>query len=63
MNSSLIAFHAGMACGFLVDTYCTNITNVTWDPVIGTVFTVAAGVGILVGVYQLVTEGRKEVAQ
>ncbi len=55
MNSSFVAFHAGMACGFLIDSY----SSVAWDPILGVALTAAAGAGILVGVYKLVTEGRE----
>ncbi len=55
MNSSFVAFHAGMACGFLIDSY----GSVAWDPILGVALTVAAGVGVVFGVYKLVTDGRE----
>jgi hypothetical protein len=58
MNSSFLAFHVGMACGFLVDSF-KLIDHVTWDPIIAMVLSLLAASSVLFGAYQLVTEGRK----
>ena len=61
MNSSFIAFHAGMACGFIVD--ALQLGNyVAWDPFLGISLTALAACGVLFGTYKLLTE-RREIPQ